>query len=172
MEFIGGFKVTKLSAVVWTEIDGDVLAEEVFKAYLKQVLIDGFFHADPHPGNVLLTEDSSIALLDLGMIARVSPRMQDGMLRVLLAISEGRGEDAAEGIIEIAEKKDGADEAIFRRAVDAQVSRYKEASLRQISAGKILMELCKTAADAGIRPRAQPLTEKHYNRDRCAAIHA
>ena len=152
MEFIGGFKVTKLSAVVWTEIDGDVLAEEVFKAYLKQVLIDGVFHADPHPGNVLLTEDSSIALLDLGMIARVSPRMQDGMLRVLLAISEGRGEDAAEGIIEIAEKKDGADEAIFRRAVDAQVSRYKEASLRQISAGKILMELCKTAADAGIRP--------------------
>ena len=56
------------------DIDGDGLARELFRAYLKQILVDGFFHADPHPGNVLLTDDGRIALLDLGMVSRLTPR--------------------------------------------------------------------------------------------------
>src|SRR5271154_1398503 len=58
MEYIVGQKITALSPVVRVELDGDVLAEELFKAYLQQILVDGFFHADPHPGNVFLTQDS------------------------------------------------------------------------------------------------------------------
>ena len=57
MDYVSGTKITALSPVVKLDINGDVLAEELFKAYLKQVLIDGFFHADPHPGNVFLTDD-------------------------------------------------------------------------------------------------------------------
>ena len=56
-----------------TELDGDALAEQLFRAYLKQILVDGFVHADPHPGNVFLTEDDRIALFDLGMVP-TSPR--------------------------------------------------------------------------------------------------
>ena len=44
------------------------LAEELLRAYLKQILVDGFFHADPHPGNVFLTDDGRVALIDLGMV--------------------------------------------------------------------------------------------------------
>ena len=47
---------------------------QLFDAYLDQILVDGFFHADPHPGNVLLTDDGRLALIDLGMVARVSRR--------------------------------------------------------------------------------------------------
>src|SRR5688500_2151041 len=52
MEYVAGQKITKLSPVVRVDIDGDALAEELFRAYLRQIIIDGFFHADPHPGNV------------------------------------------------------------------------------------------------------------------------
>jgi predicted unusual protein kinase regulating ubiquinone biosynthesis (AarF/ABC1/UbiB family) len=66
MEYIRGHKVTSISPLRKPEIEGPELAEELFRAYLKQILIDGFYHADPHPGNVFLTDDGRIALIDLG----------------------------------------------------------------------------------------------------------
>jgi predicted unusual protein kinase regulating ubiquinone biosynthesis (AarF/ABC1/UbiB family) len=87
--YIRGLKITSLSPVAKTELDGGVLAEQLFRAYLKQILVDGFVHADPHPGNVFLTEDDDIALFDLGMVAHVSTAMQEKLLQLLLAVSEG-----------------------------------------------------------------------------------
>ena len=58
-------------------MDGAPLAEELCRAYLQQILVDGFFHADPHPGNVFLTDDGRLALLDLGMVAQIGPSMQE-----------------------------------------------------------------------------------------------
>src|ERR1043166_2981832 len=95
MDYIEGKKITDVSPLRLMELDTQALAEEIFRAYLKQILIDGFFHADPHPGNVFLTEDDRIALLDLGMVARVSPSMQESLLRILLAVSEGRSDEVA-----------------------------------------------------------------------------
>ncbi|MGH7968678.1 MAG: ABC1 kinase family protein, partial [Limisphaerales bacterium] len=54
MEYIEGIKITELSPLARLDLDGTALAEELFQAYLKQILVDGVFHADPHPGNVLL----------------------------------------------------------------------------------------------------------------------
>jgi predicted unusual protein kinase regulating ubiquinone biosynthesis (AarF/ABC1/UbiB family) len=73
MEYVHGQKITELSPMARLDLEGGMLADELFKAYLKQVLVDGLFHADPHPGNMCLTEDRRIALLDLGMVGRVSP---------------------------------------------------------------------------------------------------
>ena len=55
MEYISGTKITSLSQVARLDLDGAGLAEDLFRAYLKQILVDGFFHADPHPGNVFVT---------------------------------------------------------------------------------------------------------------------
>ena len=86
MDYVSGTIITALSPIAELDIHGDVLAEEFFMAYLKQVLIDGFFHADPHPGNIFLADDGRLALLDLGITGRVSPNMQESLLRLLLAI--------------------------------------------------------------------------------------
>jgi len=67
MEYIPGRKITALGPIAQLDIKGAPLAEELFRAYLKQVLVDGLFHADPHPGNVFITDDGRIALLDLGI---------------------------------------------------------------------------------------------------------
>ena len=52
MDYVAGRKITSLSPLRLMELDGRALSEELFRAYLKQILVDGFFHADPHPGNV------------------------------------------------------------------------------------------------------------------------
>ncbi|MDQ1712744.1 MAG: ubiquinone biosynthesis protein, partial [Frankiaceae bacterium] len=71
MEFIGGRKLTSLGPLAQLEVEGNALADQLIGAYLKQILVDGFFHADPHPGNVFLTETGDIGLIDLGMVGRV-----------------------------------------------------------------------------------------------------
>jgi predicted unusual protein kinase regulating ubiquinone biosynthesis (AarF/ABC1/UbiB family) len=74
MEYVTGRKITSLSPLARLEVNGAELCEELFRAYLKQVLVDGIFHADPHPGNVFLTAESRIALLDLGMVGHTAPK--------------------------------------------------------------------------------------------------
>jgi hypothetical protein len=66
MDYVDGTKLTALNPVVLTDVDTKAIADELFQAYLKQVLLDGVFHADPHPGNVFLTDDRRLALLTSG----------------------------------------------------------------------------------------------------------
>jgi ubiquinone biosynthesis protein len=104
MDFVKGHKITSLSPLITMEINGQGLAEELFEAYLKQILIDGLVHVDPHPGNVYLTDTNQIVLLDLGMVVHIPPQMQNNLLKLLLAVSEGRGEEAADIIIKMGKK--------------------------------------------------------------------
>ena len=151
MEYIPGKKITMLSPLRVLEIDGAGLAEELFRAYLKQILIDGLFHADPHPGNVFLTDDDRIALLDLGMVGHVTRGFQDNLLRLLLAESEGRGEDAAEIAIKMGEPKTGFDRAEYVRRVAEFVAEHADASLTHLNAGQVTLEITKISADCWLR---------------------
>jgi len=151
MQLVEGQKITDLSPVVLIEHDRTALAEELSQAYLKQILIDGFFHADPHPGNVLLTQDGRLGLIDLGMVARLTPKLQEALVRLLLAVSEGRGDDAADIAIAVGERTDDADEEAFRRCAAEFVGRHHNLNVKDMSAGKVVQELFGIAAETGIR---------------------
>jgi predicted unusual protein kinase regulating ubiquinone biosynthesis (AarF/ABC1/UbiB family) len=151
MEYIPGKKITELSPLRLMEIDGPGLARELFRAYLKQILIDGLFHADPHPGNVFLTDDDQIALLDLGMVGRLMPGFRDNVLRLLLAISEGRGEDAAEITIRIGEPKERFDRTVFSRRIATLVSENAGANLSGLNSGQVVLEITRISADSWFR---------------------
>ena len=151
MEYISGKKITALNPLRLLEIDGGLLAEELFSAYLKQFLIDGLFHADPHPGNVFLTDDNRIALLDLGMVGRITRSFQDNLLRLMLAISEGRGETAAQAAIRMGEAKEGFDRAAFERRITDLVSDNSDAILSRQNAGKVSLEITRISADCWFR---------------------
>ena len=150
MDYVSGTKITALSPIAQLDINGDVLAEELFKAYLKQVLIDGFFHADPHPGNIFLTDDGRVALLDLGMTGRVSSNMQENLLRLLLAISEGNGDEAVKIVLRISETADEFDKAEFTKKTTEFVSEQRDQTLNHQNVGKTLMEVSRTAAKTGL----------------------
>ena len=151
MDFVRGRKITTLSPLTLISLDGDSLAEELFRAYLKQILLDGFFHADPHPGNVFLTDDHQIALLDLGMVARIAPRMQQHMLQVVLAVSEGRGDETADFALRIGQPTAAFDEPAFRRRVAEMVSEQHGARADEIQVGLVVMNLSRIAAETGVR---------------------
>ncbi len=151
MEYIPGKKITELSPLRLMEIDGPALARELFRAYLKQILLDGFLHADPHPGNVFLTEDDQIALLDLGMVARLLPGLRDNVLRLLLAIAEGRGEEAAEITIKMGEPKSRFDKADFSKRIAELVAENADANLTRLNSGRVVLEITKISADCWFR---------------------
>jgi predicted unusual protein kinase regulating ubiquinone biosynthesis (AarF/ABC1/UbiB family) len=152
MDYIHGRKITDLSPLARMDIDGAELADQLFRAYLQQFLVDGFFHADPHPGNVFLTDEGQIALLDLGMVARITPGMQERLLQLLLAISEGRAEQAADVAIQIGQIRKGFyDEPEFRRRVSDLVTTHQDSSLGQIEVGTIVLEVTKVSGECGIR---------------------
>jgi ubiquinone biosynthesis protein len=151
MEYISGKKITDLSPLRLMELDGPGLARELFRAYLKQILLDGFVHADPHPGNVFLTEDDQIALLDLGMVVRLLPGFRDNVLRLLLAISEGKGEEAAEVTIRMGEPKPRFNKTDFTKRIGELVAEHGEASLSKFNSGQVVLEITKISADCWFR---------------------
>jgi ubiquinone biosynthesis protein len=151
MEYVEGIKITNLSPVALLELDGDALAEELFRAYLKQIFIDGFFHADPHPGNVFITPDGRLALLDLGMVARLAPRLQEQLLQMVLAISEGRADEVGDVAIKIGETTPEFDEKAFRARVEDVVAHTQDATLGELQVGKVFLDMAKRAGETGIR---------------------
>ena len=168
MEYISGKKITALNPLRLLDIDGGLLAEELFSAYLKQFLVDGLFHADPHPGNVFLTDDDRIALLDLGMVGRVTRTFQDNLLRLMLAISEGRGETAAEAAIKMGEAKEGFDRESFKRRITDLVAGHGDAVLSKHDAGKVTLEIARISADCWFRlpPEFTMIAKALLNLDR------
>lgn len=155
MEYVHGKKITDLHALARMEFDGTALAEELFRAYLQQILVDGFFHADPHPGNVFLTDDYRIALIDLGMVGRIMPGLQEQLLQLLLAISEGRGDDAAGIAIKIGDRKEDFAEKEFTHAIAEIVAKQQGATVDQMQVGRLVLEVTQASAENGIRVPAE-----------------
>ncbi len=145
MEEVQGQKITLLGPLARLELKGAPLAEELFKAYLQQVLIDGLFHADPHPGNVFITKDGRIALIDLGMVGHTAPSMQENLLKILLAISEGNGEAAGEIAIRMSEKLEEFAAPDFRRRITQLVALQRDQGLEELNVGRSLLEVSSIA---------------------------
>jgi len=154
MDFIHGIKISEFSPIARLDTDGYKLSSDLLKAYLDQVLIHGFFHADPHPGNVFLTYDKKIALIDLGMTARVTPAMRDLLLKLLLVISEGKGDEAANISLKLGKPLDNFNEEQLKKDISYYVSRYYNASLDDIQVGRVVAELAQISAKNGLRPSA------------------
>ena len=149
MEFVPGTKITALSPLAKMELDGEQLADALFRAYLKQMLRDGLFHADPHPGNVFLV-DHKIALIDLGMVARVRPALQDRLLQLLLSVSDNRPDDAVKVLLLVAEQREDANQPGFRRGVADIIGQHQEVALHRPQVGRAVLMLLKVAAENGI----------------------
>ena len=168
MEYIPGKNVSNLSPLRLLEVDGAALSDVLFRAYLKQILVDGFFHADPHPGNVLLTDDNRIALLDLGMVSHINEAFQEKLLQLLLAISEGRGDEAAELSIRMGEPKSNFDKSDYKHRVAGLVARQANTTLEHIDAGHVVLEITRISADCWFRlaPEFTMIAKTLLNLDR------
>jgi predicted unusual protein kinase regulating ubiquinone biosynthesis (AarF/ABC1/UbiB family) len=88
MSFVHGRHLSEFSKSDLQAAGAQAIAEDLLSAYLKQVAIDGIFHCDPHPGNILLADDGRLALMDFGMVGRFDAGQKDHVILLLLAFSE------------------------------------------------------------------------------------
>jgi len=86
MELIEGIKITDVAALERAAIDKQAVAQKLMEVFCEQVLRDGFFHADPHPGNVMVQPGPRLVLLDFGLAKDFPPRFRDGIVRLTFSI--------------------------------------------------------------------------------------
>lgn len=151
MEFIDGTKVTSLSPFQLENIPKEELVDDLIKGYLKQIIVDGFAHADPHPGNVNLTKDNKLGLMDLGMVARFDNEMQDAILKLMIGLGNNDGDQVTETLLSISvydEQK--VDIPAFRRKVIRQIQANEYSKAKDLKTGRAILDINKIAGQLDI----------------------
>ena len=145
LSFVQGRQLAQVSREELDALDSRSIAKELLSAYLKQMVIDGVFHCDPHPGNIFLTDKGRLALMDFGMVGRFDADQKDKIILLLLAFSERLGERVADTYLEMIEIPKDVDRRAFTQDVSALVSRYHDMSGGRMAIGTALLDLTKLA---------------------------
>src|SRR5256714_4042208 len=145
LSFIQGRHLAEVLPDELDELDSSAIAKELLSAYLKQIVIDGVFHCDPHPGNIFLTDNGHLALMDFGMVGRFDADQKDRIILLLLAFSERLGERVADTYLEMIEIPGDVDRRSFTQDVSALVSRYHDMSGGRMAIGTALLDLTRLA---------------------------
>jgi ubiquinone biosynthesis protein len=145
LSFVHGRHLADVSREELDALDSRSIARELLSAYLKQMVIDGVFHCDPHPGNILLTDDGRLALMDFGMVGRFDSGQKDNIILLLLAFSERLGERVADTYLDMIEIPKDVDRRAFTQDVSALVSRYHDMSGGRMAIGTALLDLTRLA---------------------------
>jgi predicted unusual protein kinase regulating ubiquinone biosynthesis (AarF/ABC1/UbiB family) len=141
LEFIRGTKVTDMEQLRARRISAVKVNRLLVRTYLKQLLEDGFFHADPHPGNLLVMDSGHLAFFDFGMVGRITPKLQyqmiDAFFHVVGRDVKGLGQD----IIGLNFLKPGVDPETIRPVVEALFKHYINLRLGEINFKELTYEL-------------------------------
>jgi predicted unusual protein kinase regulating ubiquinone biosynthesis (AarF/ABC1/UbiB family) len=149
-EFIRGSKVSRITPLMMTEQDYSRFAPVLMRAYLKQICVDGLWHSDPHPGNLFVSGDK-LVLLDFGMVSRMSREMQDSIVKLLLAMTENRGREAAEVCLELGTTGEKFVRETFVRDVSDVITHFWDADYRQVNTGQLMFQLITIANNNDVR---------------------
>ena len=152
MDFIDGKKITSLGNLKKIETDFTPVIDDLVEAYMKQIIVDGFVHADPHPGNIHVTADDKVALMDLGMVAKFSPKIQEKIMMLLVGMTKKDGDDITDALLEISEY-DSAKVNLdhFRKNINRLVMDSTSTNAEDMETGRILLQMNRIAADEGIK---------------------
>lgn len=150
MEYLTGPAIKDVSGVVLNELDTTSIADSIVRAYLQQILINGLFHADPHPGNLILHDGDQIGLLDGGMVVSLPPMLRRETAAMLLAFSEGEGERAATIAARIGRTEDDFDSQVYRTAAARVVAASSDGGFESMSLGRTLVEFLNASGRNGV----------------------
>jgi ubiquinone biosynthesis protein len=123
MQRLDGVAVSKASCAL-ADCDRERLARELFDCLLRQITIDGIFHADPHPGNILLLDDGRLGLIDFGSVGRLDSELRAALQRLLLALDRRDPIALTDALLEVTARPDALDEQALERAVGALLVRH------------------------------------------------
>ncbi len=141
MDYLQGTKLSQKEQLDAMELDRQQLAMHGADLYMEMVFGDGFFHADPHPGNLVVLPDGRIGLLDFGMVGRVEERLREEIEDLLLAVVNQDSEAITSILIRIAEVPGDMNEATLRLEVVDFVTHYGNQPLERLELARALEEM-------------------------------
>ena len=140
-DFVDGIPGYALDQLGPQGLDRQTLAERGSQAVLKMIVEDGFFHADPHPGNVFYLEGNRIAFVDFGMVGRLSERRRDEMLALLLGLVERDAHTVIDVLLDWAGDDHGVNLSVLEGEIEDFLDQYHGAALADLNLGQMLADV-------------------------------
>lgn len=141
MERVHGIKIADIEALDIAGIDRKALAEHAAEVVLQMVFEDGFFHADPHPGNIFIEPDGRIALIDFGMVGVLDAQLQDQLVTLFVAVATRDPDRLVDAVLDLSQSRVRVDRARLRQDLQRLVRRYIDRPLKEIEATAVVEEV-------------------------------
>jgi ubiquinone biosynthesis protein len=149
MEFLDGVKVSAAGTAEAPGLDSQLIARRGANAILRQILVNGLFHADPHPGNILILPGGVVAFIDFGIVGRVNRDMREWLAETIIAIGRHDADRLAEIVIAVATPLCRVDMPKLSRDIDEMLDRYADVSLGDLA----MRDVFRSITDAMARHR-------------------
>jgi ubiquinone biosynthesis protein len=151
MEFVEGLKLNQFEEIEKKGYDRKVIAEQLVRALFHQVLIEGFFHADPHPGNIFLLQGGVVSFIDFGMVGRLTLEMKQNFASLVIGMKRKSTGSMIKAILRIGIIPDEVNLPLLTNDVDELREKYMDIPMSRISLGEAINDLFKVAFHHRIR---------------------
>lgn len=151
MEFVEGLRLNQFEALERNGYDHQELAEQLVQALFHQILIEGFFHADPHPGNIFLLKGGKISFIDFGMVGRLTSEMKQNFASLVIAMMRQNTESMIKAVLRIGIVPEDVNLALLVNDVDELREKYMDVPLSRMSLGEAISDLFVVAFRHEIR---------------------
>ena len=151
LEYLPGIKISHYEALEAAGLDRKTLAQMGAKAYLHQLLNSGFFHADPHPGNIAVSADGSLIFYDFGMMGEITGNIREGLMDTLFGITEKNGERVMRSLVALGALSEVSDMGPVRRSIQFMLDNFMDQPFEEQSVNQISSDLYELAYDQPFR---------------------
>lgn len=151
LEYLPGIKISHYEALEAAGLDRKILARLGARAYLQQLLNDGFFHADPHPGNLAVNSDGALIFYDFGMMGEIKGNIRDGLMETLFGVAEKNGDRVVDSLISLGALAPTGDMGPVRRSVQFMLDNFMDKPFEEQSVSQISDDLYEIAYDQPFR---------------------
>ncbi|MBC1236415.1 AarF/ABC1/UbiB kinase family protein [Nostoc sp. 2RC] len=151
LEYVPGIKISQYEALEAAGLDRKTIARQGAQAYLLQLLNNGFFHADPHPGNIAISPDGSLIFYDFGMMGQIKSNIREGLMETLFGIAQKDGERVVRSLIDLGAIAPVDDMGPVRRSVQYMLDNFMDKPFENQSVAAISDDLYEIAYNQPFR---------------------
>ncbi len=151
LEYVPGIKASDVAGLLAAGLNPQEVARRCAQLTMQQIFLDGFFHADPHPGNVFLLPDNVVCYLDFGMVGRIDRHVRESFADLLTGIVARDESAVAQALLELAIWEDPPESRVLTRDVGEFIDQHFYRPLRELHVGKLLQQLFELAARHQLR---------------------
>ncbi|NDJ24865.1 AarF/ABC1/UbiB kinase family protein [Nostoc sp. B(2019)] len=151
LEYVPGIKISQYEALEAAGLDRKLIARQGAQAYLLQLLNSGFFHADPHPGNIAVSPNGALIFYDFGMMGRIKSNVREGLMETLFGIAQKDGDRVVQSLVNLGAIAPVDDMGPVRRSVQYMLDNFMDKPFENQSVAAISEDLYEIAYDQPFR---------------------